>query len=133
MYEGKNTPLYDHLSLFSLFRSKRSIYGPECIKSSPFYLVSYVSVPTSNLYVGGNLIDPSWKPSSTDSLPLAMFSCKTTQIHRVSSNNTSTGKNAAKHRLHKIMNIALCFFNALYKTVAPSSMAFNIFKSCVKT
>lgn len=103
--------------------------------SIPFYLVSYVSVPTSNLYVGGNLIGPSWKPSSTVSMPLAMFSCETERLrstkdkdtYTVRINTTSTWKNGEIKRFDKNIYFALCFFNALYKTVAPSSMAFNIF------
>lgn len=38
-------------------------------------LVSYVWVPTSNLYVGGNLSGPSLKPSRMDSVFFAMLSC----------------------------------------------------------
>lgn len=47
-------------------------------------LVSYVSVPTSNLYVGGNFSGPSWKPSNTVSLSFAMLSCKNQNIYLTS-------------------------------------------------
>lgn len=50
-------------------------------------LVSYVWVPTSNLYVGGKLSGPSMNPSRIDAVCLAMLSyrankCKTTMTEK---------------------------------------------------